>query len=206
MRENLVQTLKQCLTPKRLVPVAISAVLMTLITFSINATCSVLSTPLSSISSHIDRVTTRGSIALEIKPVQRQATAHEFLFWGHVHYITTYHIVVGNRGADADCVARLQISSQKGDLVTFSGPPITNPRFANGQQATDWSDKLDVKSPRTIAIDFEFPPIGVSVTFAVMVERTGGFVPDDDLRVFLKYDQVLVQDQANSVKWTSQMK
>ena len=81
---------------------------------------------------------------------------------------------------------------------------MIKPQFADGGKATDWSRHVDNDNPKEMAVNFEFPPVGVRVTIAVMVERRGDFVPDDDLLVLVKHSNVLVEGQVQAVQWASQ--
>jgi hypothetical protein len=161
-----------------------------------------LAVPLSNIATRVDAaLTAKGELHVQAQPVERQTIRRKFLFFGHVHYVTTYQIEITNRTVDPHEKATLQLSLRQGRFVTFTAPPSVKPTLVDGTPATTWARKLDGDKPRQLGIDFEMPPQGVRVTFLAVVSRTGAFVPDQDLRIHLKCGNTFVEREAAAVRW-----
>ena len=204
MCENIKMVILRYLTADKLVPMVIGAVVFSVVTGLLGYAYNVVKTPLSNIAiSPNGLVALKGKFIVQVQAVQKQTVSHNFLFFGHIHYLTTYQIQITNLTVDAQQQAVLQISSKEGHLVTFTAPPLIKPRLADGTPAATWSQGLDDGRLGQLGIDIEMPPQGVYVTLVVLVEKTGGYVSDRDLSIDMKCGNTLVQERARAVQWAN---
>ena len=202
MCDNVKAIILRHLKADKLVPVIVTA-LISLVVATVAGYCwEKLTAPLSNIATQVNTgLTAKGELHVQAQAVERQTIRHRFLFFGHVHYVTTYQIEITNRTVGPHDTATLQLSSRQGRFVTFTAPPLVKPTLVDGTPATIWARKLDGDKPRQLGVDFEVPPQGVRVTFLAVVSRTGAFVPDQDLRIHLKCGNTFVEREAAAVRW-----
>jgi hypothetical protein len=204
MWENIKTVIVGHLTAEKLVPMVITAAVGFLIAAILGYGCRLIGASLSNIAvSPNGVVALKGTFSVRVQAVQKQTVSHNFLFLGHIHYVTTYQIQITNLTVDAQQVAVLQISSKEGHLVTLTAPPLIKPRLADGTPAATWSQGLDDGKLGQLGIDIEMPPQGVYVTLTVLVEKTGGYVSDRDLSIDMKCGNTFVQERAAAVQWAN---
>jgi len=204
MRENMKTVILRHLTADKLIPMVMTAVVGFLIATILGYGCRLIGAPLSNIAiSPNGMVALKGKFTVQVQAVQRQTISHQFLFLGHIHYLTTFQIQIANLTVGAQQAAVLQISSKEGHLVTLTAPPLIKPRLADGTPAATWSQELDDGKLGQLGIDIEMPPQGVYVTLVVLVEKTGGYVSDRDLSIDMKCGNTLVQERAAAVRWAN---
>lgn len=182
-------------------------ILVTLLGIMVERTCTHLATKVfqaTGFTSALNRLI--GGVSLAIEPVSRCSVAHRFLFIGHTHFLTRYHVTVTNADVRSPQRPTLQFSSATGHIVSIGAPPIVKAHLADGTEAVHWTGKGHGKDPRSLALDFQLTPQGTSVTFVVVVERMDEFVPDEDLNVQLTYVDLFLQAKPKPVKWTSKIK
>jgi hypothetical protein len=204
MWESIKKAIVGHLTVEKLVPIVVTAVISSLTVGILGHGCHLVGASLSNVAvSPGGVVALKGKTTVQVQAVQRQTVPHTFLFFGHVHYATTYQIGVTNVTVDAGQTAVLEISSKEGHLVTFTAPPLIKPRLTDGTPAAEWSRKLDDEGLKQLGVEIEMPPQGVRVTLTVIIDKIGQYVADRDLLVTMRCGNTFIQEQAAAVKWAN---
>lgn len=151
--------------------------------------------------------TTAGQpVRIQVSPILRQRAFHGILFIGHTDYCLVYQVTLTNNNSSDSRRNVLQFNSKAGYLVKVTFPPIVRARVVGGGETADWTDLTHSKRLRSIAFEFDPPPVESEMHMTVMVLARNGFPSDSDLTVQLTSPSGLVSASGTPVTWAANRK